>query len=786
MSSISRVYRNETLSVDERVNSLLEQMTLDEKIAQLGGVWVTDLLDENFEFSEAKASTKLAHGIGHITRVGGASMLPPQKSAALANRIQRYLAEQTRLGIPAIVHEESCAGYLANGATSFPQAIGMAATWEPELITSVTNVIRQQMRSVGAHHTLAPVLDVARDPRWGRVEETFGEDPYLIASIGVAYIKGIQGKNLNSGIVATGKHFLGYGWSEGGMNWAPAHIPERELREIFLFPFMAAIKEGRVASIMNAYQELDGIPSGSSKELMVNLLREELGFDGVVVSDYFTLDMFVQYHRIARTKAEAAKYGLEAGIDVELPAHDVYGEPLYQAIEQGVIDVKLIDAAVQRLLKMKFELGLFETPYVDEQQTITIFNDQEAVRLSRQVAEKSIVLLKNDGILPLSPDLKTIAIIGPSANSIRFLQGDYHYPSHYADIVLAPNTATEAPVPSFTNRNLDLEQHFPPSTTVLEGIKQIVSAHTEVLYEQGCDITGEDTSRFEQAIKVAKAADVAIVVVGDKSGLSKDCTSGESIDRATLGLPGVQQQLVEAVYSSGTPTIVVLINGRPLTISWIHDHVSAIVEAWLPAQEGGHAVAGVLFGKVNPGGKLPISIPRHVGQVPVYYNHKPSGGRTHWQGDYIDLPTSPLYPFGHGLSYTTFAYSDLVISPPKVDAQGIVQISCKVTNTGNLAGDEVVQLYLNDTFASVTRPVKMLKGFKRIMLEPNESKTLNFKLSVAHLGFYDRKMCYVVEPGEIAVMIGSSSTDIRLQGSFEIVGTTTEVEPVFVTPVEVL
>lgn len=778
-------HQDAVLSINERVEHLLEQMTLNEKIAQLAGIWVTDLLDKQSRFSMEQAKINIADGIGHITRIGGAGLLPPPASATLANTIQRYLVEETRLGIPAIVHEESCAGYLANGATTFPQAIGMAATWEPELIQQMTDIIRQQMRAVGAHHTLAPVLDIVRDPRWGRLEETFGEDPFLVSQIGLAYIKGIQGSGLQTGIAATGKHFLGYGWSEGGMNWAPAHIPERELREIFLTPFIAAIREGKIASMMNAYQELDGIPAGSSRQLMVELLRDELGFDGVVVSDYFTLDMFVQYHHIAQNKVEAAKYGLEAGIDIELPAHDVYGDPLRQAIADGTIDIELVNTSVARLLKMKFELGLFENPFVNEELVLTVYSNGAAVDLSRQIAEKSIVLLKNDGVLPLPTGLATIAVIGPSADSIRLLQGDYHYPSHFADIIIHTPIDSEAPVPVFTNPHLNLPEHYPPSTSILAGIKRLVSSKTKILYAKGCETTGQDTSGIATAAEAAKQAQVAIVVVGDQSGLSKDCTSGESIDRATLDLPGVQQQLVEAVYATGTPTVVVLINGRPLSISWIHEHIPAILEAWLPAQEGGNAVANILFGQTNPGGKLPVSFPRHVGQVPVYYNHKPSGGRTHWHGDYVDLPTSPLYPFGHGLSYTTFEYKDLTLSTSEARADESITIACCITNTGNVAGDEVVQLYVHDVIASVTRPVKELKGFKRVHLEPHETKTISFILSVAHLGFYDRHMNFVVEPGEVEVMLGSSSADIRLQSTFTIIGPVTEVDYVFVTPVEV-
>lgn len=781
-------YMDTTLPIEDRVHHLLAEMTIEEKVAQLGGVRVTDLIDTRRNFDENKSNDRLQHGVGHITRVGAASLLDPPESAQLSNTIQKFLMEQTRLGIPAIVHEESCAGYMARGATTFPQAIGMAATWEPELIECMAGVIRKQMRYVGAHHTLAPVLDIVRDPRWGRIEETFGEDPYLISRIGVAYIKGVQTDDWHEGVVATGKHFLGYGASEGGLNWAPAHIPEREKYEIYVTPFKAAIQEANIGSIMNAYNEIDGIPAGSSRELMVDLLRDELGFDGVVVADYFTIDMFVQYHQLVQTKAQAAKLGLEAGIDVELPSHDCYGDPLLEAVEKGDVDVSLIDTSVGRLLRMKFELGLFENPYVDADKVSEVYDQPDHRDLTRQIAQKSIVLLKNEeALLPLSPELSSIAIIGPSADNIRLLQGDYHFPAHlggaFGDVDASPS---EDPHPVRLLEGSDaLVQQFPPSISVLEGIKSIVSPQTQVHYAQGCTVTSDDTTHFDEAVQLAAQSEVAVVVVGGMSGLTATCTTGESIDRATLGLPGVQQQLVEAVHATGTPVVVVLLNGRPLSLPWIDENVPAILEAWLPAEQGGAAVADVLFGHFNPGGKLPVSIPYDVGQVPVYYNHKASGGRTHWQTNYIDMTVEPLYAFGHGLSYTEFEYRNLSIEATEATATETVQISIDVQNVGEYEGDEVVQLYLRDPIASVTRPVKELKGFKRIALSPKETKTVTFHLPVSHLGFYNRDMEFVVEPGTIEVMLGSSSKDIRQQGTFEIVGSIEVVEQVFNTPVEV-
>lgn len=750
-------YRNASLTIEERVADLLARMTVDEKLAQIGAVWSTALL-EGESLSEEKAGEALRHGIGHVTRIGAATMLRPLESARLANAIQRFLVEETRLGIPAIVHEESCAGYMARDATCFPQAIGLASTWEPALIEQATDVMRAQMRAVGAHQTLAPVLDVARDPRWGRTEETFGEDPYLISRIGVAYVRGLQGDGWRRGIVATGKHFVGYGVSEGGLNWAPAHIPQRELLEVFVTPFEAAIREAKLGSMMNAYHELDGVPCGASRELFEVLLRGELGFDGVVVSDYSTIPMLMHYHRVATNKAEAASLALEAGLDVELPALSYYGEPLRQALADGRADIALVDRSVARVLRMKFELGLFENPYVDADAAPAVFDTPEQRDLARRLAQKSIVLLKNEGdLLPLDRSVRRLAVIGPHADSIRLLQGDYHYPSHL-EMRVGPAGA------------VDPAEHFVPMVSVLEGIRGAVSPGTEVVAARGCDALDDSTDGFAEAVDAARQADVAVVVVGGKSGLAEGCTSGEFNDRADLGLPGVQQALVEAVVATGTPTVVVLVNGRPLALPWIAEHVPAVLEAWLPGEEGGNAVADVLFGIVAPGGKLPISLPRSAGQVPVYYGHKPSGGRSQIRGDYVDLPAKPLFPFGHGLSYTRFDYANLELSAAEVPATGAVDVRVEVTNAGSSPGEEVVQLYVHDVAASVTRPVKQLKGFRRLTLAPGETARVSFHVDMSQLAFYDRDMVFVVEPGQVEALVGSSSEDIRLTGSFEITG----------------
>jgi beta-glucosidase len=669
-----------------------------------------------------------------------------------------------------MVHEECLSGYLAREATCFPQMIGAASTWEPDIIEEMTLVVRQQMRAVGAHQGLSPVLDIARDPRWGRTEETFGEDPYLASRMGVSYIRGLQSADLKKGVVATCKHFVGYGLSAGGLNWAPALLPPRELHDIYLTPFEAAVREAKVASIMNAYNELDGIPCGCSRELLTEILRERWGFDGIVVSDYHTVVMLAQYHRIAGNRSEAAAMALEAGLDVELPATDCYAEPLREALQRGLVSESVIDTAVSRILKMKFQLGLFENPFVDAEEAAKVFDTPGQRGLARRIAQKSIVLLKNDnGLLPFKKNLRSIAVIGPNADDVRNMVGDY---SHFAHIEIISEVEEGS--------DTDPSGHPPasepvPIIGVLSGIRQCVSSGAAVHYAKGCDVSGDSKEGFAEAIGVARKADVAVLVLGGKSGLTPSCTSGEFRDRADICLPGVQEDLARAVVETGTPVVAVLINGRPLSIPWIAEHVPAIVEAWLPGEEGGTAVAEVLFGDYNPGGKLPVSIPRAVGQIPAHYNHKPSGRRSVIYGDYVDLSCSPLFAFGHGLSYTRFEYDNLRIEPVQAGSGETVRMCVDVANAGDRQGDEVVQLYVHDAMARITRPVMELKGFKRLTLDPKEKCTVAFDLHVNQLGFSDADMQFVVEPGAIEVMIGGASDDIRVTGEFEIIGEKTEI-----------
>lgn len=751
----------------DRVDDLLERMTLDEKLAQLGCVWSTQLV-ANDAFSGDRARELMPHGTGHITRIGASTGLRPAESAAFANAIQRFLVEETRLGIPAIIHEESTAGFTARDATQFPQAIGLASTWNPALLEAVGAVIREQMLAVGARQTLAPVLDVARDPRWGRTEETYGEDPYLTSRLGVAYVRGVQSGDLAHGVVATGKHFLGYGASEGGLNHAPAHIGPRELREVYARPFEAAIREAGLASVMNAYNEIDGLPCGGSPAILDELLRGELGFDGVVVADYYTTALLCAFHAVAADKGAAGRIALAAGLDVDLPQLDCFGEPLKAEVEAGRVAMEVVDRAVRRVLRMKVALGLFERPYVDATAAPAVYQTAAQRALARRVAQQSIVLLKNEGdLLPLSPELSRIAVIGPTADDVRLLQGDYSYPAHLEIIYQSGRRAAADIAPRADAVAFNPGPYFVPMITPLAGIRAAVSPNTAVRHVAGCAIGGDDASGIAAAVEAARDAEVAVVCVGGRSGLRPECTSGEFRDASDLGLTGVQQQLVEAVVATGTPTVVVLVNGRVFALPWIAAHVPAVVEAWLPGEEGGGAIADVLFGAVNPSGRLPISMPRTVGQVPIYYGHKSGGGRSQMLGDYSDGPTTPLYPFGHGLSYTRFTYADLAVAAAH-DTTAPIAIACTIANDGERDGEEVVQLYVRDVVASVTRPVRQLVGFTRVALAAGESRRITFHLDQSQLAFLDAAMRFVVEPGEFQVMIGASSADIRLQAGFHL------------------
>ncbi len=765
----SPVYLDRRAAIGDRVHDLLERMTPAEKLAQLGSAWVFEIASDTGLDLE-RATPLLANGIGHVTRMSGASSLTSTEAATLANELQLHLVDNTRLGIPAIVHEEICSGLMAREATSFPQAIGVASTFRPEHNTALADAIRMQMRSIGAHHGLSPVLDVCRDPRWGRMEESYGEDPFLVSLMGISFVRGLQGDDLADGVVATAKHFVGYGASEGGMNWAPAHIPERELRDVYLRPFEAAVREAGIASVMNAYHELDGVPCGASRWLLTELLRDDWGFEGTVVSDYFAIRQLEEYHRVALSAGDAAVTALTAGIDVELPGTDCFGEALAEAIATGALAMADVDLAVSRVLDSKFRLGLFEGPFVDVERVAVHTRSDAQISLAGEMARDSLVLLKNDGVLPLASP-SSVALLGPNAASARNLLGDYSYVAHVESLVEVLKSGQNVfAMPLDHGADIDADRDLSHITTVADELADRM-ASTKITTVTGCDVIGDDRSGFDEAVRAASDAEVAVLVMGERSGLTEDCTTGESRDVASLDLPGVQEDFVLAVAATGTPVVLVLVAGRPIGSEAVHAAADAVLVAWLPGEQGGAAIADALTGVFSPGGKLPVTHPRSSGQIPIFYGHKISGGRSHWKGSYVDLSNEPMYPFGHGIGYSTFDVDVEPLDGAEVVPGGDFDVAVTVSNTGGCVADEVVQLYSRDPVAAVTRPVLELQGFARVTLAPGETACITFHVAVDALGFSGPDLAYVVEPGTIEFFAGPSSVELHTAGHVVVGGT---------------
>jgi beta-glucosidase len=621
------------------------------------------------------------------------------------------------------------------------------------------------------------VLDIARDPRWGRVEETYGEDPFLAGTIGTAYVRGMQTGDLRHGVICTGKHFLAYGLSEGGLNHAPVHLGPRELREVYAEPFAAAIRDAGLASMMNSYSSIDGLPCAGSAAILDDLLRGELGFDGVVVADYWAVTFLITQHRTAAGPAEAAAQALAAGMDLELPALDCF-KTLVDQVESGAVDVGLVHRACRRVLASKVRLGLFEQPYVDEGRASAVFDAPAQRALARRAAAASIVLLKNDGdLLPVAAGAR-VALLGPAADDRRLLQGDYHYAAHLEiTYESAPEGVDNLPE---AGGAFAPGPHYTPHVTPRAGLE---AAGVTVDHVAGCTVAADDGTGLAAAVAAAAAADVAVVCVGGESGLMPHSTVGEARDASDLGLTGRQQELVERVVATGTPTVVVVVGGRVFALPWIAEHVPAVVQAWLPGEEGGNAIADVLLGAVNPSGRLPVSLPRSVGQVPVHHGHRAGGGRSQFHGDYTDSPTTPLFCFGHGLSYTTFEHGRLSVDATTTAEP--VTISLDVTNTGARDGEEVVQLYARDDVASVARPDRVLVGFARVPLAPGEARRVSFEVHPSRLASYDPAMRFVVEPGDFTFSVGASALDIRQQRTVTLAGDVTEWQQRSIVPTAV-
>jgi beta-xylosidase len=775
----SRPWNDGTRTADERVASLIERMTLQEKVAQLYGVWVGATTDgggvaphQNDMTDAVHLDELLASGLGQLTRSFGTAPIDAAVGAAALANVQLSIAAANRFGIPALAHEECLAGFTTLGATAYPVPLSWGATFDPELVSAMATRIGGGMRAVGVHQGLAPVLDVSRDARWGRTEETIGEDPYLVGTIATAYIRGLE----STGIVATLKHFVGYSASKAGRNLAPVSMGPRELADVMLAPFEMAVRESGVRSVMHSYADIDGVPAVADERLLSTLLRDTWGFEGTVVADYFGIGFLKTLHGLAGTWGEAAALALRAGVDVELPTVKAYGKPLIAEVEAGRLDERLVDRAASRVLRQKVELGLLDDDWSplpagwDETDLGDINRirgsidlDSHADReLARCIAERSVILLSNDGILPLASPTR-IAVVGPCADDPMTLLGCYSFPSH---------VGTHHP-------ELPLGIELP---TVAEGIRREFPA-ARVTVSLGCEVDGDDTAGIAAAVEDARDAEIVIVALGDRAGLFGRGTSGEGCDAESLALPGAQQQLLDALIATGVPVVVVLVAGRPYALGDAPERAAAIVQTFFPGEEGGPAIAGVLSGRVNPSGRLPVSVPSHPGAQPSTYLAAPLAHAS----EVSNVDPTPRFGFGHGLGYSSFSWSDLTIDgtaagaavvdavddaavPCPVAVDGSVRVGLTVRNTGVRAGAEVVQLYLHDPVASVVRPVNRLVGYRRIELEAGASTTVEFDFAADLSSFTGLDGARIVEPGALELRLAASSQDVRLTAAITLVG----------------
>jgi beta-xylosidase len=772
------VWRDPSRPVAERVEDLLARMTLEEKLAQLCGIWIGTGAEDGDgvapmqgEFAEAIPLAELvANGVGQLTRVFGTAPVTPAAGVAALSRLQRRVAAASRFGIPAIAHEECLTGFATWGATAFPTPLAWGATFDEATVREMAAAIGRSLRAVGVHQGLAPVLDVSRDPRWGRTEETIGEDPYLVGVLGTAYVSGLQ----SAGVIATLKHFAGYSASQGGRNLAPVDIGPRTLADVILPPFEMAIRDGRARSVMASYTSIDGVPSTADRDLLIRRLREDLGFTGTVVSDYFAISFLETLHGICDSPGGAGAIALLAGIDVELPNRRCYGEPLAEVVRAGDVPIAAVDRAVALALAHKIELGLLDPdwspdPEPTDGETSIDLDPPGHRRLARQLAEESVILLASDQrSLPLDPAAR-IAVIGPLADDPTALFGCYTFPRHVG--YRHPETGYGIPVSS-----------------VLAALRDELP-QTAISYARGCTVRSADRSELGAAVACAAAADLAVAVVGDEAGLFGRGSSGEGCDAADLRLPGVQQDLVDAVLGAGVPVVLVVISGRPYALASTPG-LAAAVQTFFPGQEGAHAIAGVLSGRVTPSGKLPMQLPASSAGQPASYLQLPLAGRTKVSA----VDPTPLFPFGHGLSYTSFDYSDLSLCPAGdtatesvIQTDGTVDIACTIRNSGERAGAEVVQLYLRDPVAQVARPVRYLAGFARLELEPGQARRVTFTLHADRTAYHGLTGERIVESGRIDIEVGSSAEDIRLSATMTLTGPTRSAgrDRILTTPVAV-
>jgi beta-xylosidase len=776
-------WRDTTIPVADRVDLLLEQMSLEEKAAQLGSRWAgNDMQDAG---GEDRAETDLnvapmqdvfaasgtiplaeasRHGLGHLTRVYGSVPVTAGEGAAEVVRQHRIVLDGSRLGIPALVHEECLTGFTTYGATVYPAAIAWGATFDPALVERMAAAIGRDMAAVGVHQGLSPVLDVVRDYRWGRVEETIGEDPYLVAMLGSAYVRGLQG----AGVIATLKHFAGYSASRAARNHGPVPMGRRELLDVILPTFETAVATAAADSVMNSYSDVDGVPAGADPWLLTDVLRDDWGFAGTVVSDYWAVPFLATMHRIAADTDDAGAQALVAGIDVELPDTLGFGAGLVDRVRRGELPEEYVDRAARRLLLQKARLGLLDPEWTPEGSVAAAAEvdlDSPANRaLAREMAERSIVLLDAGTALPLAADTRKIAVVGPCAGDPRTFMGCYAFPNHV--------------LPRYPGHGLGVEV-----PTAVDALRSELPG-AEITHEPGCSVMGDDRSGIAAAVAAARDADLCVALVGDLAGLFGHGSSGEGCDAEDLRLPGVQADLLAELLATGTPVVVVVVSGRPYALGDVHARAAGLVQAFMPGEEGGAAIAGVLSGRVQPGGKLPVQIPRHAGGQPSTYLQPPLGVGN---DGISSLDPTPLFPFGHGGSYTTFEVGEMRISAAEVPTDGEFTVAVRVRNTGDRAGDEVVQLYLHDVVATVTRPVKQLTGFARVGLEPGESKEVRFRVHADRTAFTGRDLDRIVEPGEIEVLVGTSAQDLPGRGVVRLTGETRRVghDRRLTTPVEI-
>lgn len=786
--SQDRPWQDSSLSADERADLVLSAMTLEEKVAQLGSRWAgNDMADAEIPPEEthnvapmqdvfaAAGSLSLEeasrHGLGHLTRVWGSVPLSVQEGVAELLRQHEVVLRESRLGIPALVHEECLTGFTTYGATVYPAAIAWGATFDPQLVERMAAAIGRDMAAVGVHQGLSPVLDVVRDPRWGRVEETMGEDPYLVAMLGSAYVRGLQ----SAGVIATLKHFAGYSASRAARNHGPVSMGRRELLDVILPTFETAIATAGAGSVMNSYSDIDGVPAGADPWLLTDVLRGDWGFEGTVVSDYWAVPFLATMHRVAADTYTAGGLALAAGIDVELPDTIGFGAGLLERVRSGELSEGLVDRAVRRLLLQKAQLGLLDADWTPEgsvRGTDVELDSADNRALAREMAERSVVLLDAGTALPLTgesrPALGRIAAVGPCAGDPMTFMGCYAFPNHVLH--------------RYPDKGLGIEV-----PTAVDGLRAELP-DVDVVHAAGCAVTGDDRSGFDEAVAAARDADLCLAFVGDLAGLFGHGSSGEGCDAEDLRLPGVQAELLERLLETGTPVVVVVVSGRPYALGDVAGRAAGLVQAFMPGEEGGAALAGVLSGRIVPGGKLPVQVPRHPGGQPTTYLQPPLGGPE--SAGISTLDATPLYPFGYGASYTSFALDDLRLSAEQLPTDGEITVRVRVRNTGARAGNEVVQLYLHDPVAQVARPSRFLTGFARVHLEPGAAADVAFELQADRAAYTDPRMRRIVEPGELEVLVGTSVADVPCRRTVQLTGPVREVghdrrltTPVDVTPV---